>query len=135
MKKVFVVLSAGILIIAGVSMSGCGDNKAEADSKDSIAAAPAPVEQKDPAIAEGLELIGKSDCLTCHKINETAIGPAYAAVAARYAGNPTAVDSLALKVIKGGSGNWGPVAMTPHPTISEADAKKMVTYVLSIKAE
>jgi cytochrome c len=135
MKKAFVTLSAGILILSSVSIISCGDNKSDAEAKkDTVAAAPAPVE-KDPAIAEGLELIGKSDCLTCHKINEAAIGPAYAAVAAKYAGNPNAVDSLALKVIKGGAGNWGPVAMTPHPTISEADAKKMVTYVLSIKAE
>lgn len=134
MKKAFVTLSVGILIFSGVSLIGCGDNKSDAEAKkDTVAAAPVAVE--DPAIKEGLELIGKSDCLTCHKINEAAIGPAYAAVAAKYAGNPSAVDTLALKVIKGGAGNWGPVAMTPHPNISEADAKKMVTYVLSIKAE
>jgi len=40
---------------------------------------------------------------------------------------------LANKVIKGGSGKWGDVPMTPHPQLSMDDAKEMVKYVLSLK--
>ena len=40
---------------------------------------------------------------------------------------------LAEKVIKGGSGVWGAVPMTPHPQISQEDAEAMVKYVLLLK--
>ncbi|MDB5017733.1 MAG: cyt, partial [Mucilaginibacter sp.] len=39
----------------------------------------------------------------------------------------------ANKVIKGGKGHWGDIAMTPHATLSVNDAKEMVKYVLSLK--
>lgn len=88
---------------------------------------------EDPEVARGLELIAQSDCLTCHKVVDAGIGPAYEAVAAKYPDNNAVVDSISQKIIKGGSGNWGPVMMTPHPDISEADAKAMVKYILSLK--
>lgn len=137
MKKAFIILSSAMLLISTTTMVGCGGNKAESEANketETTAAAETPA-APDPAIGEGLELIGKSDCLTCHKLNEPAIGPAYSAVAARYANNQTGQDSLALKIIKGGTGNWGQIAMTPHPDLSEADAKKMVAYIMSVKPE
>ena len=87
----------------------------------------------DPEVEKGLDLIAKSDCLTCHKVAEKFTGPAYVEVAKRYAGQPGIEDTLAQKIIKGGSGNWGTVMMIPHPTISPEDAKAMVKYILSIK--
>ena len=78
-------------------------------------------------------LVAKSDCLTCHQILDNSTGPAYQAIAERYKDQPGAVDTLAHKIIKGGSGNWGTVPMTAHPTISEEDAKAMAKYVLSLK--
>jgi cytochrome c len=38
---------------------------------------------------------------------------------------------LADKIIKGGTGNWGEVPMTPHPDVSVEDAKEMAKYILS----
>lgn len=132
MKKAFVILSSGILLISGVSLVGCGGNSADTEAKkDTVAAAP--VAPPNPDITAGLELIGKSDCLTCHKINDAATGPAYSLVAAKYAGVPNITDTLAAKIIKGGAGNWGAIPMSAHPNISVEDAKKMVTYVLSLK--
>ncbi len=134
MKKGFIIISS--LVIIAACNSSSTDNK-EADTKtsdtsSSTAAAPA-TDAKDAEDEKGLALIAKSDCLTCHKLSEASVGPAYAAVAAKYKGNANAVDSLAQKVIKGGSGNWGTVPMTPHPQLSTEDAKTMVHYVLSIK--
>jgi len=40
---------------------------------------------------------------------------------------------LANKVIKGGSGNWGSVPMSPHPDLSMVDAREMIKYILSLK--
>jgi len=81
----------------------------------------------------GLALVSQNDCLTCHKIDEKLVGPAYKDVANKYQADSATVKMLADKIIHGGSGNWGQVAMTPHPTVSEGDAKTMVKYVLSLK--
>jgi cytochrome c len=40
---------------------------------------------------------------------------------------------LAATIIKGGSGVWGTVPMTAHPTLSEEDARQMVKYILLLK--
>lgn len=91
-------------------------------------------EVKDPKIAEGLELITKSDCFTCHKLTEASVGPPYAAIAAKYKTiNEASMDSMVMQIIKGGKGKWGNVPMTPHPAIPRQEAETMVHYIMSIK--
>ncbi len=82
---------------------------------------------------KALEMIGALDCTTCHKISEKNIGPAYTDVAKKYESTEENVTMLADKIIKGGSGNWGTVPMTPHPALSADSAKEMVRYILSLK--
>lgn len=86
-------------------------------------------------IEQGKELLSKSDCLACHQVKTKVVGPAYSAVAEKYAATAVNIDKLSEKVIKGGSGVWGTVPMTPHPAIAAADAKKMVAYILSLKGK
>ena len=89
---------------------------------------------KNPDYQKGLDLVAKSDCFTCHKIDEPLTGPPYREVANKYANEPdTIVSHLAQKVIAGGGGVWGQVPMTPHPTLSKEDAEVMVKYVLLLK--
>jgi cytochrome c len=83
-------------------------------------------------IAFGKALFQKSDCLTCHKMDVKLVGPAYD-VAKKYPATDANYEMLANKVIAGGSGVWGQVAMAPHPALTHADAKKIVEYVLSLK--
>jgi cytochrome c len=78
-----------------------------------------------------VELIAGSDCLTCHKVRDKLIGPSYEEIAKKYTSKD--IDTLTSKIIKGGSGNFGSVPMTAHPSISKEDAKEMVKYILSIK--
>jgi cytochrome c len=80
-----------------------------------------------------VELIAKSDCLTCHKVSEKLTGPAYKDVALKYESNDENISLLASKIIKGGQGVWGPIPMTPHASLSEADAKQMVKYILLLR--
>lgn len=84
-------------------------------------------------VEQGQQLISKSDCLACHQVNVKVVGPAYTAVAAKYPPTGDNINKLADKVIKGGAGVWGQVPMTPHPQIAQADAQKMVKYILSLK--
>lgn len=84
-------------------------------------------------LAQGQALVSKSDCLTCHKLDIKLVGPAYKDVAAKYPPTEANCNMLAQKIIGGGSGTWGAVAMAPHPALAQADVKKMVQYILSIK--
>lgn len=88
-----------------------------------------------PAIAD--EALAKSkNCMACHAVDKKLVGPAYKDVAKKYAGDAKAVDLLAARIVKGsevGKGNWGAVPMPPNPQVSEAEAKKLAAWVLSIK--
>ncbi|MBN8663023.1 MAG: c-type cytochrome [Chitinophagales bacterium] len=130
MKKILV---ASLFIAAAIACGGGASEKA----KETAAAAPtetaAPSVSDNPDYQKGLELVAKSDCLTCHKVAEKNIGPAYQEVAAKYENTEANVKMLAEKIIKGGKGNWGEVMMTAHPTVSQADAEQMVKYILLLK--
>ncbi|MEP7254055.1 MAG: c-type cytochrome [Ginsengibacter sp.] len=131
MKKSIIILSSVLFLIS------CGNNTETKDETKTDTAATVKEEPKDPEIQKGLDLIAKSDCFTCHKLNEAAIGPSYALVAAKYStiDRQAAVDSVVHQIINGGSGKWGTVPMTPHPALSQDEAKSMAAYVLSIKKE
>ena len=95
----------------------------------------APIAKKPTAleIAQGKDLVSKSDCLTCHKVDVKVVGPAYKDVAAKYPATAASYATLTQKVIAGGSGNWGTIPMAPHPNLAPADVKKMVEYILTLK--
>jgi len=113
--------------------SGAETKPAEAATETGSAGADADL-SSNPDYQKGLELIGQSDCFTCHKIDEAYTGPTYRQVADKYASQaPGIIPQLAEKIIKGGSGVWGQVPMIPHATISEADAEAMVKYILLLK--
>jgi cytochrome c len=83
-----------------------------------------------------VNLVGKvltegSDCLACHNATEKSVGPSMTQIADRYAGDESAVKNLVDKVIKGGSGVWGDLMMSPHPQLSSNDTEKMIRYMLS----
>jgi cytochrome c len=82
---------------------------------------------------KGGKLIAAADCASCHRERDKLLGPAYTAVAQKYPATPANVNMLAAKVISGGSGHWGDIAMTPHPSLSKSDAQEMVRYILSLK--
>ncbi|MFV5213346.1 c-type cytochrome [Azonexus caeni] len=71
-------------------------------------------------------------CMACHALDKKLVGPAYKEVAAKYKGDKAAVATLAAKVIAGGKGNWGAVPMPPNK-VTDDEAKKLVTWVLSLK--
>jgi len=73
-------------------------------------------------------------CTTCHVVKGAkTIGPTYADVAKKYAGQKDAEAKLADKVKKGGQGVWGQVPMPPNAAVPDADIKTLVKWVLSVK--
>ncbi len=85
-----------------------------------------------PALAD-LQLATAKNCMACHAIDKKLVGPSYKDVAAKYAGQKDAADKLAAKVIKGGSGVWGPVPMPANTQVSPDEAKKLVAWILTQK--
>lgn len=147
MKKVFIIFGLSLVIAA------CGNGKSGNDSaadSTSVANKTATTAQSNAAndtaashngtdkaggapSSAGAQLIDKSDCKTCHKEQEKLIGPAFVDVAKKYTNTPAMVDTLANKIIKGGSGNWGTVPMAAHTAITMDDARTIVKYILSLK--
>jgi cytochrome c len=80
------------------------------------------------------ELAKKHMCTTCHVVKGAkTIGPTYAEVAKKYAGQKDVEAKLADKVKKGGQGVWGQVPMPPNAAVPDADIKTLVKWVLSVK--
>lgn len=129
MKKVLLVMSAASILYA---CGGGGEKPAETKKEEVAAAEPA---RPDPSAANEkvLELIATKNCApTCHMIDKKVIGPAYIDVSKKYESTPENIDMLVQKVIKGGSGVWGDVPMTPN-NITPEEAKEIITYILSLK--
>ena len=79
------------------------------------------------------ELAQKNACMACHAVDKKLVGPAYADVAKKYAGQKDAEATLVVNIKKGGSGKWGPIPMPPQAALSEADAKTLAKWILSSK--
>jgi cytochrome c len=86
-----------------------------------------------PSAWADLALATSKNCMACHALDKKIVGPAYKDVAAKYAGDKTAADKLALKIQKGGAGVWGPMPMPANTQVTEAEAKKLAAWVLAIK--
>ena len=130
MKKLFFILASITTVVVSCNDSGSSSDK----SKDTTAATnTSTAAPEDPNVKKGLALVAKSGCFTCHHVTDKTTGPSYTAVAERYPKNQEVIDSLAKKILNGGSGNWGTIPMTPNVHVTEPDAKIMVEYILSLK--
>lgn len=79
------------------------------------------------------KLAQEKNCMVCHSVEKKVLGPAFKDVAAKYAGQKDAAAKLATKIVKGGSGVWGATPMPANAHVSEAEAKSLATWVLSLK--
>jgi cytochrome c len=84
-----------------------------------------------PAAADQA-LAQKKNCMACHAVEKKVVGPAYKDVAKKYAGQ-NAEAKLVSKIKQGGSGVWGAIPMPANPQVSDAEAKQLVAWVLSIR--
>mgnify|MGYP001086215961 CR=1 FL=1 len=134
MKKQLIITSLiALSAIAPNVIFGQTTKKKVAKSVKTAAPAKPAASNLSKEITEGKALLAKSDCLACHKLDVKLVGPAYNNVAQKYPATPGNYEQLAAKIIRGGAGVWGEVAMAPHSTLPMADAKKMVKYILSLR--
>ncbi len=126
MKKYCIVLSISFFGFA------CGNqsNTAETKEVEKIASV-----MDNPDYDKGLNLVGKSDCFTCHKVRDASTGPAYGLVAAKYENTEANREMLVNKIIAGGQGVWGQIPMAAHPNLSKEDALSMVKYIMLLKED
>jgi cytochrome c len=80
----------------------------------------------------GAALMARSDCKSCHHIENQSVGPSYKAIAARYKHVAGSTSRLAKKIVAGGGGVWGDRAMSAHPQIALTDAVEMVKYIFTL---
>ena len=78
------------------------------------------------------KLAQQKGCMACHDMKVKKVGPAFADVAKKYADKPDAVDYLAGKIKKGGSGVWGSIPMPPQ-NVSDAEANQLAKWILNLK--
>ena len=126
MKSFFVIFIMSLVIFTHSNCGSGNEKNVENSGVEDIT--------KNPDYQKGLEVVSKSDCYTCHKIDEQLTGPSLREIANKYAGMPdTIIKHLAGKVIKGGGGVWGNVLMTPHKAFTQEEAEATVKYILLLK--
>jgi cytochrome c len=80
-------------------------------------------------VTAGQKLVKSNACFTCHAVSAPKIGPAFAAVAAKYKGNADA-QKILMDIIANG------VKGTPMPAnaqLSDAERDQIVDWILSLK--
>jgi glucose/arabinose dehydrogenase/cytochrome c551/c552 len=85
-----------------------------------------------PVIITGRALVQNIDCKSCHQESTKSIGPSFEMVSEKYEGHKDVESYLTQKVINGGSGVWGDVAMAAHPDINRDDLHKILQYILAL---
>jgi cytochrome c len=79
------------------------------------------------------ELARQRNCMNCHALERKLVGPALRDVGRRYAGQPDAAARLAGKIVNGGAGAWGAVAMPANPQVSPDEARRLAAWVLTLQ--
>ncbi len=81
----------------------------------------------------GETLARKLNCMSCHALDRTLLGPSFADIANRYAGRPEARDYLAQKIRTGGVGVWGSAPMPANTQVDTQQAYLLVDWILQTR--
>jgi cytochrome c len=71
-------------------------------------------------------------CLACHQVDRTSVGPHYLDVALKYRGQADALTHLKTKLKSGGAGVWGEVPMPPQITVTDSEADTLLKAILGL---
>ena len=89
------------------------------------------------ASASDMQQLAQSEgCFSCHAIDHKKVGPAYSAIAQRYANNPHAAAILQDAILNGHQGTWGVIPMpayAPDGYLNPHQALELAKWILSLK--
>jgi cytochrome c len=85
------------------------------------------------AEASGLALAQQQNCMSCHSVTRSFMGPALHDIAAKYAGREDAATYLKHKILDGSAGVWGPVPMPANTQLTPDQAASLASWVLTLK--
>ena len=85
------------------------------------------------AEAAGLALAQQKNCMSCHSVTRTFMGPSLRDVAAKYAGKPDAPAYLTHKILEGSTGVWGQVQMPANTQLNPGQAAMLANWILTLK--
>ncbi|PRX34233.1 cytochrome c [Paraburkholderia sp. BL18I3N2] len=95
-----------------------------------LAGAVAPVARAADA-PRGQLVANANACMGCHAVDRKLVGPSFQQIAVKYKGDAQAPAKLSRKVKEGGSGVWGMIPMPAHQSMSDADIRAVVDWVLA----
>ncbi|TAM05009.1 MAG: c-type cytochrome [Paraburkholderia sp.] len=81
----------------------------------------------------GLALAQQENCMSCHSVTHTLMGPALHEIALKYAAKPDAQAYLAHKIVEGSSGVWGNVPMPANTQLNAVQAAALANWILTLK--
>ncbi|MGL4768395.1 MAG: c-type cytochrome [Formosimonas sp.] len=91
---------------------------------------PAPVQPTSPLPPPATLAIQKN-CIACHNATGNMVGPAWQTIAKQYKNDTNAATRLTDKVLTGGKGSFGNVAMPPQATkLTPDEARYLVAWIL-----
>jgi len=79
----------------------------------------------------GQRIANANACMGCHAVDRKLVGPSFQQIAAKYKGDAQAPAKLSRKVKDGGAGVWGMIPMPAHQSMSDADIRTVVDWVLA----
>jgi cytochrome c len=84
------------------------------------------------------KLVEEKQCLQCHAASQSTIGPSFKQIRAQWKGKKDAEAKLIAVISRGseatGGPHWGAAKMpndAERPMVTDAEAKKMVKWILS----
>ncbi len=81
----------------------------------------------------GLTLIKQSDCFNCHALEQKIVGPSLVEIAAKYRGQPSALETSVQRVLNGSTGVWGQLPMLAHPQHTADEVHLMLHWVFGLE--
>lgn len=82
-------------------------------------------------VPRGQIVANANACMGCHAVDRKLVGPSFQQIAAKYKGDTQAPAKLSRKVKDGGAGVWGMIPMPAHQSMSDADIRTVVDWVLA----
>jgi cytochrome c len=89
-----------------------------------------------PNAADPQALAESKQCFSCHSLDGDGPTPSFKLLARNYGRIPNADRMLERRVQSGSAGHWGVDPMPdagPRPAVSEAEARELVAWILSLK--